>query len=117
MRVYAFDKCSTCKKALAYLGTIGRTFELKAIRETPPTLKELRKMLKVYEGKPGRLFNTSGLDYRAMGLGAKLKSMKPEQALRLLAKNGNLVKRPFVIVGNTGMCGFQIDDWKSKGMR
>ena len=117
MRVYAYQNCSTCKKVIAYLSSIGRSFELKAIRETPPTLAELRKMLRVYDGKLGRLFNTSGLDYRAMGLGEKLKSMKPEQALKLLAKNGNLVKRPFVIVGNTGMCGFQIDDWKTKGMR
>lgn len=117
MRVYSYEKCSTCKKALAYLGSIGRAYELKAIRETPPTLEELRKMLKVYDNKLGRLFNTSGLDYRAMGLGEKLKTMKPEQALKLLSKNGNLVKRPFVTVGNTGMCGFQFDDWKSKGMR
>ncbi len=43
--------------------------------------------------------------------------MAPEQALDLLAKNGNLVKRPFVVVGNTGMVGFKMDEWLDKGIR
>ena len=44
MKVYAYENCSTCKKALGYLKSTGRDFELKAIRETPPTKAELRKI-------------------------------------------------------------------------
>lgn len=117
MKVYALDNCSTCKKALAYLKSTGREFELKAIRETPPTKAELRAMLKEYDGKLGKLFNTSGLDYRKLKLGPKLKTMDPEKAIALLAKNGNLVKRPFVVAGNTGMVGFDLADWANKGIR
>ena len=117
MKVYALSNCSTCKKALAYLKSTGRDFELKAIRETPPTKPELRAMLKRYGGKVGKLFNTSGLDYRAMKLGEKLKGMDPEKAIDLLAKNGNLVKRPFLTVGNTGAVGFDLDEWMDKGIR
>ena len=43
--------------------------------------------------------------------------MSDEKAIELLSKNGNLVKRPFVVVGNTGMVGFKLDDWKDKGIR
>ena len=117
MRVYAYDGCSTCKKALAYLRSTGREFTLLPIREQPPTKAELRTMLKLYEGKLSHLFNTSGLDYRALKLGPKLKTMKPEAAISLLAKNGNLVKRPFVLAGNTGMVGFHLDEWLDKGIR
>jgi arsenate reductase len=117
MKVYAYDGCSTCKKALSYLRSTGRDFELLAIREKPPTKAELRFMLKVYGGKIGKLFNTSGHDYRAQGLGAKLPKMDPEKALDLLAKNGNLLKRPFVVVGNTGLVGFRLDEWREKGIR
>lgn len=117
MKVYAYEGCSTCRKALAYLKSTGRAFETVPIRETPPSKAELRRMLKVYEGNVKRLFNVSGDDYRALGLGAKIDSLTAEQAIDLLSKNGNLVKRPFVLVGNTGMVGFNQDEWQDKGLR
>jgi arsenate reductase len=117
MKVYAYEGCSTCKKALAYLKSTGRDHTVLPIREKPPTKAELRAMLKAYQGKLGKLFNTSGQDYRALKLGAKLPKMSEAQALELLSKNGNLVKRPFVLVGNTGMVGFKMDEWLDKGIR
>jgi arsenate reductase len=117
MKVYAYDNCSTCKKALAYLKSTGRDHEVLPIRETPPTKAELRTMLKLYKGSLSRLFNTSGTDYRAMKLGPKLKAMDPEKAISLLAANGNLVKRPFLLAGNTGAVGFDVEEWRDKGIR
>lgn len=117
MKVYAYQGCSTCAKALKYLQSTRRDFELLPIREHPPTKAELRTMLKIYSGKVAKLFNTSGRDYRALGLGEKLKSLSTEEALGLLAGNGNLVKRPFVLAGNTGVVGFKLDEWKDKGFR
>jgi arsenate reductase len=43
--------------------------------------------------------------------------MDTEQALELLSNDGMLVKRPFVLVGNTGMVGFKMDEWLDKGIR
>lgn len=117
MKVYVYERCSTCKKALDYLRSTGRDFQVLPIREKPPTKAELKAMLKVYGGKVSKLFNTSGQDYRALGLSAKLPGMGVEQALDLLAKNGNLVKRPFVLAGNTGMVGFRLEEWRDKGIR
>ncbi len=117
MRVYSYSGCSTCQKALKYLDSTGRKYELLAIRETPPKMTELKAMLKIYEGKFNRLFNASGRDYKQLGLSAKLPKMKSARALKLLAGNGNLVKRPFLLVGNTGVVGFRLDEWKQKGLR
>jgi arsenate reductase len=117
MKVYAYANCSTCKKALSYLQSTGRSYEVLPIREHPPTKAELRTMLKIYEGKVAKLFNTSGLDYRALGLGAKLPKMGEDKAIDLLSKNGNLVKRPFVLAGNTGVVGFRQAEWMDKGLR
>ncbi len=117
MKVYAYKGCSTCVKALAYLDSTGRPYELRAIREQPPTKSELRTMLKIYGGKVAKLFNTSGAAYRALNLGAKLKGMDVEAALDLLARDGNLVKRPFVLAGNTGVVGFRLEEWREKGLR
>ena len=111
MKVYAYDHCSTCKKALSYLQSTGRDFQVIPIREQPPTKAELRTMLKVYEGKLAKLFNTSGQDYRALGLKDRLPDLSDGQALALLAGNGNLVKRPFVVLPEGGLVGFDQQAW------
>lgn len=117
MKVYALENCSTCRKALAYLKSTGRDHTVVPIREKPPTKAELRTMLTTYEGKLAKLFNTAGRDYRALKLGARLPRMSKDEALDLLAGNGNLLKRPFVLVGNTGMVGFKLEEWLDKGIR
>lgn len=117
MKVYAYSNCDTCRKALKHLEKGKHKVEVLPIREQPPTRLELQKMLKIYEGKIAKLFNTSGREYRAMKLGEKLPKMSESKALDLLSENGNLVKRPFVLIGNTGAVGFRIEEWKLKGLR
>ena len=89
----------------------GIHFSEIPIRETPPTIAELRTMLAAYDGEMRRLFNTSGLDYRALNLKEKLTEMSEKEALELLTKNGNLVKRPFLLDGDNGLAlvGFKED--------
>jgi len=113
LKIYTYSNCSTCKKATKFLKDKGLLFEEIPIREKPPSLDELRKMLANYDGNLRKLFNTSGLDYRKLNLGEKLSSMSLEDALVLLSKNGNLVKRPFLLMDkNKGLVGFQEEDWK-----
>jgi len=113
LKVYEYSGCSTCKKALKFLDGRHTDYEKVPILETPPSEAELRVMLKLMGGEIRKLFNTSGQAYREMGLGAKLSSMDEKQALRLLASNGRLVKRPFAIRGQEeGAVGFKEADWK-----
>ena len=102
-----------CRKAVQWLKARGVAFEERAIRETPPGEAELRAMLAAQGGQRRLLFNTSGLDYRALGLKDTLPGMGDEEALRLLAGNGNLIKRPFAIDSSRGVAlvGFQEDTW------
>lgn len=62
-----------------------------------------------------KLFNTSGVDYRALKIGEKLPAMSEAEALELLASNGNLVKRPFALGAgthkNVGLAGFDEAVW------
>jgi arsenate reductase (glutaredoxin) len=110
LTLYTYAKCSTCRAATAYLKRRGVPFAEKPIREQPPTLPELRAMLSRH-GEVRKLFNTSGRDYRELGLGATLKTLSQAQALRLLAGNGNLVKRPFVPLAGGGLVGFKEEEW------
>ena len=112
IKIYAYSGCSTCKSALKFLKDRKVAHEVLAIRETPPMKTELKRMLAVYEGNVRKLFNTSGLDYRALGLGEKLDGMSVDEVLTLLSGNGNLVKRPFVLTKDGGVVGFKADEWE-----
>lgn len=111
LKVYTYAKCSTCRNAVKFLREHEIAFKEVAIRETPPSLAELKQALGSKEGKVRALFNTSGLDYKAMGLSAKLPKMTDEEALNLLAANGNLVKRPFVVGKDIWLVGFNEEEW------
>ena len=110
--VYAYQNCDTCRRALKFLEARGVRPSVIPIREQPPTLAELRLMLTIYQGDLKRLFNTSGRDYQALGLKDKLTGMTVDSALLLLSQNGNLVKRPFLLVGERGRVGFVAAEWE-----
>ena len=111
VEIYEYSGCGTCKKALKYLD--GKNVEYKKIpiREKPPGKGQIKKMIKAYDGEIKKLFNTSGLDYRKMGLKDKIADMTEKEAIELLAGNGNLIKRPFVVNGETMLVGFKEDQW------
>lgn len=112
MKLYTYAKCGTCRKAVKWLEVNQIAFEEIPIREQPPSKTDLRKMLKVYGGEIRRLFNTSGLDYRELKLKDHLPGMSSAEAIDLLAGNGNLVKRPFLLTNDNGAVGFREDDWR-----
>lgn len=109
--VYFYSGCSTCRAAVAWLREHGIPFEERPIYERPPTLAELERMLSFHGGELRRLFNTSGLEYRALDLKTKLPGLSRAEALTLLAGNGRLVKRPFVLTDASGLLGFKPDAW------
>ena len=111
LTAYFHPKCSTCDRARRWLQARGVKFTEKDIRITPPALTELRAMLAAQGGKRGKLFNTSGLEYRGQGLAAKLPGLDDPAALELLAGNGMLVKRPFVLGPGVGLVGFDEKGW------
>ena len=112
MKVYAYAKCDTCRRALKFLRERKIVFQEIAVRETPPTLPELKAMLTA-RGNIRNLFNTAGADYKALGLSAKLSKISEAEALGLLAKNGNLVKRPFLIGDGVNLVGFNESEWRA----
>lgn len=113
LKVYTYQGCSTCRNAVKWLRARGIQFTELPIRETPPALPELAAMLAAKQGVLRELCNTSGTDYRALGLKDKLPSLTPDAALALLAGNGNLVKRPFAIdpAGSVFLTGFKEAEW------
>lgn len=113
MKIYTYAKCDTCRKAVKWLQARDLKFTEIPICEQPPTKAELKRMLAFYQGDLKRLFNTSGGDYRDLKLGEKLPAMSESEAIDLLATNGNLVKRPFLLTETAGLVGFKEPEWEA----
>ena len=86
MLFICYPKCSTCQKAKAWLQERGVAFDERDIKQDNPTEQELR----AWHEKSGlplkRFFNTSGLQYKALGLKDKLPNMSEEEQLALLVR-------------------------------
>lgn len=112
MLFLCYPKCSTCKKAQAWLDGHGLSYELRPIREENPGAEELKRW-KERSGLPlKRFFNTSGLQYKALGLKERIPGMSEEEQLALLASDGMLVKRPVLVGDDFVLLGFRESEYE-----
>lgn len=108
MKLYGYMKCGTCRKAVKWLDKKGIGYDFIDITLNPPKQVELKKVLAAgYELKA--LFNRSGGQYRALNMKDKLPGMTQAEAIKLLAGNGYLVKRPICLDGDRVTVGFKED--------
>lgn len=112
--VYAYAKCTTCKRARQFLEKHHVAYHYLPIETQAPSRRELTLMLQYLDGNVRKLFNTSGMLYRSMQLASKIDSLSQKEALDLLGSNGMLVKRPFVLSQDSGAVGFKEDVWLKK---
>ena len=106
-----YPKCTTCQRARAWLDSRGAAYEVRDIKLENPTAAELRDWHE-RSGLPlKRFFNTSGLQYKALGLKDRLPAMSEEEQLALLATDGMLVKRPILVTDGAVIPGFREAEW------
>ena len=103
--LYAKKSCSQCKKAITFLNKKGIPYQLKDIVHEPPPRSLLEKVIKaenIYAS-----LNQRSTTYRENHLG-KRRTTKNE-AIRLMLKDPNLIKRPLIIKENRAYQGFEED--------
>jgi arsenate reductase (glutaredoxin) len=97
LTVYHYPRCSTCKKALAWLDEQGAAYQAVDLVATPPTAAELERWWRA-SGKPlAAFFNTSGQSYRDGDFKHRLDTMTDAQKVAALAADGKLIKRPLLV--------------------
>ena len=108
-----YPKCTTCKKAKAWLDSHGIEYVDRHIVEDNPTAEELATWHRRSGLPVRRFFNTSGMKYRELGIKAKLdEGMTDEECYELLATDGMLVKRPLVVGEDLVLIGFKEPAWE-----
>lgn len=101
--MYAKKSCTQCKKAIAFLDKKGIAYQIKDIVHEPPPRSLLEKVIKaenIYAS-----LNQRSTTYRENSLG-KRRTTKNE-AIRLMLKDPNLIKRPLIIKDNRAYQGFE----------
>ncbi|MEG1633377.1 MAG: arsenate reductase family protein [Oscillospiraceae bacterium] len=113
MLFVCYPKCSTCQKAREFLDARGAEYDFRDIKPNNPSESELRE----WQAKSGlplkRFFNTSGLQYKALGLSARLADMSEDEQFALLATDGMLVKRPILVSPAFVLVGFRQPEWEA----
>ena len=111
MKFICYPKCTTWKKAQNWLDSKGADYTLRDIKTDNPSYEELKEWYKKSGLPLKKFFNTSGMIYRSMNLKDKLDEMTDEEKLRLLAKDGMLVKRPILLTEDRVLLGFKESEW------
>ena len=107
-----YPKCTTCQKAKKWLEERGLACEVRDIKTEHPSAEELRRWHQASGLPLKRFFNTSGLQYKALGLKDKLPELDEETQLALLASDGMLVKRPILVGDGFVLTGFRPKEWE-----
>ena len=114
MLFLCYPKCSTCQKAKAWLEERGISYDLRDIKQNNPTVEELTAWYRKSGLPLKKFFNTSGLQYKALGLNDKLTAMSEDEQLALLATDGMLVKRPLLVGEDFVLTGFRAAEWEAR---
>ena len=114
IKFICYPKCTTCQKAKKWLDDNKIEYELRDIKLENPTLEELTEWYKKSGLTLKKFFNTSGLLYKSLDLKNKLPAMSEEEMLELLATDGMLVKRPFIVGDGFVLVGFKEAEWADR---
>jgi len=110
---FGYPKCSTCVNAKKLLEKLGRKMNEIDITTSPPSVKALRGLIDK-SGRPYTDFlNRSGVQYRALNMKEKVKTLPENAIIKLLASEGRLIKRPIVTDGTRVTVGFSPEEFSA----
>ena len=114
MLFVCYPRCTTCQRARQWLDARHAEYTVRDIKLDNPTYDELAAWHRASGLPLKRFFNTSGQQYKALGLAQKLVDMDETAQLELLAADGMLVKRPILVGDGFVLVGFREPEWEEK---
>ena len=103
-----YKRCSTCKNIEKLLEEKNISYDYREIDKDLLSIDELKKIKDLAEVDIFKLFNTSGVKYRELGLKDKKKGMTEKEIFELLSTDGMLVKRPILLTEERAYVGPQV---------
>lgn len=94
MKAYGLKKCSTCQKALDYLGTKKVKVVFTDHSETPPTKTQVAGWSKALGGWE-KMINRAGYTWRGLPA-AETEGLTEAKAVQLALRHPSLIRRPLI---------------------
>ncbi|MBC7451587.1 MAG: arsenate reductase (glutaredoxin) [Cytophagales bacterium] len=100
--IYHNPRCQKSRAALTYIESIGDAIMVVDYLKTPPTITEIKSILKKLKIKPENLIRTKEELYKSTFKG---KQFTDEQWIKILSEHPILIERPIILKGTYGVIG------------
>ncbi|WP_366183687.1 ArsC/Spx/MgsR family protein [Flavobacterium ovatum] len=106
MQIYHNPRCGKSRNCLAFMEDKNMDFEIIKYLETPPTIEELRLLLKKLNLEPIELVRQKEKIWIE---NYKNKTLSNEDIIKTLVSNPILIERPIVIYNDQAIIGQEFD--------
>jgi len=108
LKIWHNPRCSKSRNALSLLEQINEDFEIIKYLDTPPSIEELKEILKMLGFKSAReLMRTKEEIYKELALKDETDE---EKLIEAMVKHPRLIERPIVIKGDKAVVGRPIEN-------
>ena len=101
--IYHNPRCSKSREALALLREHQTAPRVVAYLDTPPSVVELKNLVRLLGISARDLIRTGEPEYREMGLSDP--TMDDDALLEVMAKHPRLIQRPIIVHGDRAIIG------------
>ena len=102
--LHGIKNCDSVKKARQWLGAAGIDYEFRDFRETAPTAAEIQGWLEHCEWQ--QVLNKRSTTWKSLDEADKAAASDAAAAVKLLAANPTLIKRPVLTTTTGAWVGF-----------
>lgn len=110
-KIYGIPNCDTVKKARQWLAEHGIDYEFVDFKKTPPSEALIESWLQDIALEV--LLNKCGTTWRKLSDEQKNAAAQREQAVKLMAEQPSLIKRPVLDENGKFYAGFQTASYES----
>lgn len=103
VRIYHNNRCSKSRGTLELLQARGIEPEVVNYLDTPPSVDELRTLLRMLGMTPRQLLRTGEADYKEQGLDDP--AVSDEALLKAMIAHPKLIERPIVVADGKAAIG------------
>ncbi|WP_346882288.1 arsenate reductase (glutaredoxin) [uncultured Algibacter sp.] len=102
IKIYHNNRCSKSRSGLDIVKTSGKDFEIVKYLENPPTINELKDIIKMLGINPIDLVRKNETIWKENFKG---KNLSDDHIIKTMVENPKLIERPIVINGNKAIVG------------
>jgi arsenate reductase len=102
IKIYHNSRCSKSRQGLCILEDSKKDFDVINYLETPPTVKELKELLKMLGFTPIQLVRKGEAIWKENYKG---KDLSDAEIIKAMIENPKLIERPIVVKGDKAVIG------------